>query len=214
MTLVFRDVDTAPLIIKLFSLLLKAPHWSQLRTVRMILCSLLQFITLTELTIQRNKERFWQLEQTAKPKKANISLLYKSSSKGKTVLQNWHLRCPNKLCPALAPRAGQLPWPVDAVNSNLPVHSLQIERREHKANKEKYCDYDKATSTSSGGAHTQLAAAYYSPSENGPLGTVHCTWVCLCITAGVLCTQLLRVYIIEFTLDSVVCPGEAKALCL
>lgn len=34
----------------------------------------LPFITLTELTIQRNKERFWQLEQTAKPKKANISL--------------------------------------------------------------------------------------------------------------------------------------------
>lgn len=35
---------------------------------------LLPFITVTELTIQRNKERFWQLKQTAKPKKANVSL--------------------------------------------------------------------------------------------------------------------------------------------
>lgn len=35
---------------------------------------LLLLITLTALTIQRNNERFWQLEQTAKPKKANISL--------------------------------------------------------------------------------------------------------------------------------------------
>ena len=96
--------------------------------------------------IQRNKERFWQLEQTAKPKKANISLWYKSSSKGITVLKKWHLRCPNTECPALAQGLESSAGHVHAVNSNLPVHWLQTDKRE-KPNKKQTRKKSTATTT-------------------------------------------------------------------
>ena len=121
---------------------------------------LLLLITLTELTIQRNKERFWQLEQTAKPKKANISLWYKSSSKGKTVLvSHRHLGCPNVWCPALAQRAGELRRAM-SMQSTVTCLSTRCRLIERKLNKKQtrktYCDYNKATSTTSAWAHVEL----------------------------------------------------------
>lgn len=63
--------------------------------------------------------------------------------------QNWHFRCPNMQHPALAPSLKSSAGRVYAVNSNLPVHSLQTvkTKTEQKQTREKYCDYNKATST-------------------------------------------------------------------
>jgi len=84
---------------------------------------------------------------------------------------NWHLRCPNTSCPALAQGLETSTGHVHAVNSNLPVHSLQTDRKktEQKANKEKVLRLQQSH------IHylcmsTQLAAAYYSSSSSAQAG--------------------------------------------
>lgn len=85
---------------------------------------------------------------------------------------NWHLRCPNTQCPALAQALERSTGHVHAVNSNLPVHSLQTDRKktEQKANKEKVLRLQQShihyLSPS-----TQLAAAYYSSSSSARAGS-------------------------------------------
>lgn len=158
-------------------------------------------------SIQRNKERFWQLKQTAKPKKANISSWYKSSSKGITVRMNWHLRCPNMWSPALGRGLESSTGRVHAVSSNLPVHSLQADRKktEQKANKEKVLRLQRSHIHYLGQS-TQLAAAYVSLSSaqagfwilytaNGCVSLLPQPDFLLCIHS------YCGVYICQFTLD-------------
>ena len=162
-------------------------------------CVRLWFVTL-KLTIQRNKERFWQLEQTAKPKKANISLWYKSSSKGITVLKEVAPRVSKHAVSCFGAKGLESSvGHVHAVNSNLPVHWLQTDRKktERKANKEKVLRLQQSHIHYLG-LSTQLAAAYYSSSSSAWAGSwilYTAKWVCLSTSTAWLSsvyTQLLR----------------------